>query len=149
MLKERNKPQQKSPKQNNKLKDKQTKANAHPTLLPQHTHMQIPHLSPRQMAWASAVSLMLSLPLTPDCCFPHSGTGAVCWGFYMSSELISLSPRCLKDKQTNMCHSQDSWFLGIQSDLIGRDGSMYPLSFGPPISLPPSFTGYHAFCAPK
>lgn len=41
--------------------------------------------------------------------------------FYISSELISLSSRCLQDKQTNVCLSQDPWFLGIQPDLTGAD----------------------------
>ena len=41
--------------------------------------------------------------------------------FYIPSGLISLSPRCLQDKRTDVCFYQDPWFLGIQPDLTGAD----------------------------
>lgn len=78
MLKEKN---QNKKAQNKTIKHKlENKQN--PTLVlhfPQHAHMQTPHPSLRQTVWASAASLVLSFPLTPDGCFPRPGTGAVCW----------------------------------------------------------------------
>ena len=123
MLKERNqnkKAQNKTIK--HKLKNKQN-----PTLVlhfPQHAHMQTPHPSLRQTVWASAVSLVLSFPLTPDGRFPHSSTGADCWAPLLCIFWTHLPVSTMLTRQTtNVCLSQEPWFLGIQPDLTGADVS--------------------------
>lgn len=83
--------------------------------------MQTRHPSLRQMVRASAASLVLSFPLPPDCCFPHPGTGAVCWAPLLCIFWTHFPVSTTLTRQTNVCLSQDPSFLGIQPDLIGAD----------------------------